>query len=133
MGASSALRVTVLLDALLMAWGHAPLIRAIFRSPSIGGYFLFSTVVFVLGGILVVSGKLFKLANVDLVILGVVDNLLLVYTRTMPNIFFRRPIPWSWEWFPPGTVQIFFGQAIIIVLCAILFYKSRAAGNAVRR
>jgi hypothetical protein len=60
---------------------------------AIGAYFLISTILFILGGILVASGKLFKLANLGLIILSAIDNLLLIYTRTMPNIFFRRPLP----------------------------------------
>ena len=146
---SKALAVIVLLDALVLAIGHAPLalgISPLFRQPerqpppqpppsaqrppsgafpfsAIGAYFLFATIAFILGGIFVVSGRLFKLSNVGLIILAVIDNLLLIYTRTMPNIFFPREIPWSMGWFPPGTVQIFIGQAVIIVLCAILLYK----------
>ena len=60
---------------------------------AIGVYFLIATILYALGGVLVASGKLFKLANLGLAILAVVDNVLLIYTRTMPNIFFRRPIP----------------------------------------
>jgi hypothetical protein len=127
---TKALSVIVLVDALIMAYGHVPLIRAIY-SPffsfffALGAYLLFATVVYILGGIFVVAGKLFKLSTVGLIIMTAVDNVLLVYTRSVPNIFFRRPIPWSGEWLPLGTVQILFGQAIIIVLCAILLYKPR--------
>ena len=133
--------IIVLLDALVMAIGHAPLARLIFfsrppgagRGPpgpfgpgAIGGYFLIATIVYVLAGALVASGKLYKLANLGLIILAVVDNILLIYTRTMPNIFFGRIIPWSWEWYPVGTVQILIGQMIIIVLCAYLLQKGKA-------
>ena len=146
---SKALAVIVLLDALILALGHAPLalgISPLFRQPArqpppqpppsaqrppngafpflaIGAYFLFATIAYILGGIFVVSGRLFKLSNVGLIILAVIDNLLLIYTRTMPNIFFPRIIPWSWTWFPPGTGQIFIDQVVIIVLCAALLYK----------
>jgi hypothetical protein len=148
---SKALAVIVLVVAFAMAFGHVPLalfLGSIMRpgpvrppvnvtgprppgptrgSPfpflGIGVYFLIATILYVLGGILVASGKLFRLANLGLIILAVIDNILLIYTRTMPNIFFGRTTPWSWEWFPLGTVQIFVGQAIIIVLCAILLYK----------
>lgn len=153
MRTSKGLAVIVLLDALVMAFGHAPL--ALFLGPmirpssarpptnvtvtrgpgaaggpafpfiAVGAYFLIATIIYVLGGILVLSRKLFKLANLGLIILAIIDNVLLIYTRTMPNIFFRRIIPWSWEWFPLGTVQILIGQTIIIVLCAILLYKPR--------
>lgn len=125
--ALSALAVLVLLDSLLMACGHVPLIRVIFFSFSIGGYFLFATVVYILGGIFVVANRLFKLSIVGLVIMAIMDNLLLIYTRTMPNVFFHRMLPWSWEWVPLGTVQVLVGQAILIVLCAILLYKTKGS------
>lgn len=115
--------MVVLVDALIMAVGHATIIRAIFSNFPIGAYFLFATVVYVLGGIFVAAGKLFKLANFGLIILAIFDNLLLGYTRTMPNIFFYRIIPWSWEWFPVGTVQVFIGQLLVVILCAVLLYK----------
>jgi uncharacterized membrane protein len=98
---------------------------AAFSFAAIGVYFLFATIAYVVGGILVASGKLFKLANLGLIILAVIDEVLLIYTRIMPNIFFQRTVPWSWEWFPLGTIQIFIGQAVIILLCAILLYKLR--------
>jgi uncharacterized membrane protein len=120
------LAVLVLLDSLLVAYGHVPIIRAIFFSFSIGGYFLFATVVFILGGIFVAANKLFKLSILALVILAIVDNLLLIYTRIMPNIFFHRMLPWSWGWVPLGTVQVLVGQTVLIVLCAIL-YKTKSS------
>ena len=124
MKAPSALAVLVLLDSLLMAYGHIPLIRVIFFSFSIGGYFLFATVVYILGGIFVAANRLFKLSIVGLVIMAIVDNLLLIYTRTMPNIFFHRMLPWSWGLNPLGTVEVLVGQAILIVFCVIL-YKTK--------
>jgi uncharacterized membrane protein YphA (DoxX/SURF4 family) len=125
---STVLRTLVLLDAFYMAIGHAPLIRAVFFSFQIGAFFLFSTLIYVIGGILVICGKLFKLANVGLILMAIIDNVLLVYTRTMPNIFFSKVIPWSSHWFPvPGTIQIFFGQTIIVVLCCVLLLKAKDA------
>ena len=148
---SKALALIVLVDALIMAFGHAPL--ALFLGPmirpapvrppanvtstrsqgaaggppipfmAIGAYFLIATILYVLGGIFIAWGRLFKLSNLGLIALAIVDNVLLIYTRIMPNIFFGRALPWSWNWFPPGTVQILIGQTIIIVLCAILLYK----------
>ena len=139
----------VLLVALVMAYGHAPLaigisslLRPQGRQPpppttsgqaspgggfsfffALGTYFLFATIIYVLGGIFVATGKLFKLANVGLIVLAIVDNILLIYTRTMPNMFFRRVIPWSWGWWPLGTVQVLLGQTIIIVFCLLLLYR----------
>lgn len=146
--AYTALAVLVLVLSFILAVGHAPLalgISFLFRQSGrppppqpgragpppfpffgIGAYFLFATVVYILGGIFVASGKLFKLANISLIVLAIVDNLLLIYTRTMPNIFFGRVIPWSTGWFPIGTVQILIGQTILIVLCAIL-YKTKSS------
>jgi len=149
--------VIVLLVSLAMAFGHVPLALFLgslmrpgpagpppstaggrpppqagrgpaFPFAAIGVYFLFATIVYVVGGILVASGKLFKLANLGLIIMAVVDNVLLIYTRSGPNIFFGRPSGWSWGWFPLGTVQIFIGQATIIVLCAILLYNPKFLG-----
>ena len=150
MAASRLLRVIVALDALLMAYGHVTLalgLSFLFRPPgsrppspppssqvvfhpvfpffAIGAYFLIATIVYVLGGFFVASDRLFKLANVGLIVLAIVDNLLLIDTRTMPNIFLGRIIPWSTGWFPLGTVQVLLGQSILIVLCAILLKESR--------
>ena len=145
MATSRLLRAIVALDAFLMAYGHATLalgISFLFRPPgsrppppppssqvvfhpafpffAIGAYFLIAMIVYILGGVFVAWGKLFKLANVGLIVLAVIDNLLLIDTRTMPNIFLGRIIPWSWGWFPLGTVQVLVGQLIIIVFCAVL-------------
>ncbi len=107
-----------------MALGHAPIAMHISASfAEIPLYFLIATIVYVLGGVFVASGKLFKLANAGLIFLALIDNLLLIYTRTMPNVFFGRILSWSTGWYPLGTVQIFIGQIIIIVLCAALLRK----------
>lgn len=120
---SMPIRLVVLVDALLMAAGHVPLIRAIFFSFPIGAYFLFATIVYVLGGASVAVNKLFKLSNFSLMTLAIVDNVLLIYTRTMPNIFFPRVFPWSWSWVPLGTGQILIGQLAIVLLCVVLLFK----------
>ena len=93
----------------------------------IGAYFLFATVIYFVGAIFVASGKLLTLSNVSLIILAVIDNILLVYTRDVPNnIFFARIIPWSSHWIHGvGTIQVLLGQTVLIVLCAILLYQSR--------
>lgn len=141
----------VLVIALAMALGHAPL--ALFlgplirpqpvRPPSnategrpatgggahlpffwIGTYFLISTIVFIVGGILVAAGRLFKLASIGLILLSIIDNILLIYTRTMPNVFFGTSLHWSWNWYPLGTVQVLVGQTILIILCVALLFRS---------
>ena len=147
MAGSKVLRLLVALDSLYMAYGHAPfalIIGGFFRpggpgSPfsmppggfgfffMIGAYFLFATVIYFLGAIFVASGNLLKLSNVSLIILAVIDNILLVYTRQVPdNILFNRIIPWSSHWIHGvGTVQVLLGQTVLVILCAILLYQSR--------
>ena len=140
----------VTLDSLLMAYGHASLalfIGSFFSTgglPSrpppagmspggfnlffgIGAFFLFATIIYILGAIFVASGKLSKLSYLGLIIMAVVDNILLVYTRLDPgNVFFNRIVHWSWGWFPRlGTVQVLVGQAILIVLCVSLLIISK--------
>lgn len=94
---------------------------------AIGGYFLFSVIIYVVGAVFVAAGRLLKLANVGLIIMAVVDNILLLYTRTVPdNVFFHRMVSWSWDLFPRlGTVQVLIGQTLLIILCAYLLYKSK--------
>jgi hypothetical protein len=120
---SKVLAAIIVLDSILMAVGHAPLIRIIMGpfpfAFSIGLYFLVSTVIYLIGAIFTGLGKLFKLTNYGLIAMAVVDELLLIYTREMPNIIFGRMASWSTGWFPLGTVQIFVGQLILIVLCAV--------------
>jgi hypothetical protein len=120
---AKALVAVIALDSLLMAYGHAPLIRIITGSFPlaflIGLYFLVSTVIYVLGAVFAGIGKLLKLTNYGLIAMAVIDELLLIYTREMPNVLFGRMVHWSMGWFPLGTVQVFIGQFILIVLCAI--------------
>jgi hypothetical protein len=120
---SKILAAIIALDSLLMAYGHAPLIRII-SGPfplafPIGLYFLVSTIIFLLGAVFAGLGKLLKLTNYGLIAMSVIDELLLIYTREMPNALFGHMVPWSMGWFPLGTVQVFIGQLILIVLCAI--------------
>jgi hypothetical protein len=120
---SKVLAALVVLDSILMAVGHAPLIRVIAgRFPLaflIGLYFLVSTVIYLLGAVFAGLGRLFKLTNYGLIAMAVIDELLLIYTREMPNILFSHAVHWSIDWFPLGTAQVFIGQLILIVLCAI--------------
>ncbi len=98
MNTRRALAWAILLVAVIMAFGHAPLavgISSLFRPsggqppppsgqstgggfslfPAIGAYFLIATVAYLLGGIFVVSGRLFKLANLGLIALAIIDKL----------------------------------------------------------
>jgi len=121
--ASKILVALIVLDSIAMAIGHAPLVRVI-TAPFpmaflIGLYFLVSTIIFLLGAIFAGLGKLFKLTNYGLIAMCVIDELLLIYTREMPNVIFGRMIHWSTGWYPLGTVQVFLGQLVLIVLCAV--------------
>ena len=127
MGASSLLRFAILLDAIFIAIGHVWYVRAIFRAPLIGGYFLVSLLLFLAGGIVVVvaGGKLFRFANIGLILLAIIDNALIVYTRTMPSPFFNgRVLSWSAGWFPTGVVQVFIAQTILIIMSAYALKKA---------
>jgi hypothetical protein len=120
---SKAVAAIIALDSIVMAVGHAPLIRVITSSfPMafpVGLYFLVSTIIYLLGAVFASLGKLFKLTNYGLIAMAVIDELLLIYTREMPNAIFGHAIRWSTSWFPVGTVQVFIGQLILIVLCVI--------------
>jgi hypothetical protein len=113
----------IALVSIVMAIGHALLARLIvapFPMPFlIGLYFLVSTVIYLLGAIFSGLGRFFKLTNYGLITMAVIDELLLIYTREMPNAIFGHMLPWSTSWFPVGTVQVFIGQLILIVLCAV--------------
>jgi len=120
---SKVLAALIALDSIVMAVGHAPLIRVITSAfPMaflIGLYFLVSTIIYLLGAVFAGLGRFFKLTNYGLIAMAVIDQLLLIYTREMPNAIFGHPISWSMGWFPLGTVQVFIGQLILIGLCAI--------------
>ena len=123
MTGSKAVAAIIALDSIVMAVGHAPLIRVITSSfPMafpVGLYFLVSTIIYLLGAVFASLGKLFKLTNYGLIAMAVIDELLLIYTREMPNAIFGHVIRWSTSWFPVGTVQVFIGQLILIMLCVI--------------
>jgi len=121
--ASKVVAVLIVLDSIVLAIGRAPLIRAIMGpfplAFLIGLYFLVSAIIYLLGAIFAGLGKLFKLTNYGLIAMAVIDELLLIYTREMPNAIFGHAIHWSTGWFPLGAFQVFIGQLILIVLCAI--------------
>jgi hypothetical protein len=120
---SKILAVLIVLDSLYLALGHVSLIRLITGSFPlaflIGLYFLVSTIIYVLGAAFTGLGKLFKLTNYGLIVMAVIDELLLIYTREMPNIIFGHTLSWSISWVHVGTVQVFLCQLILIVLCAL--------------
>jgi hypothetical protein len=120
---SKAIAALIAADSIVLAIGHALLARLIatpFPMPfMIGLYFLVSTIIYLFGAIFSGLGKLFKLTNYGLIAMAVIDELLLIYTREMPNVIFGHALHWSTSWFPVGTVQVFIGQLILIVLCVI--------------
>jgi hypothetical protein len=124
------LRGAVLVAALLIAFAHSLYVRAIFFLFTVGAYFLVATVLYVLGGLAasLARGRLFKIANLGLILLAIVDNLLIIYTRTLPSIFFGgRIVPWSMGWDPPGAVQVFLGQILLIILSGIILLRIKPA------
>ncbi len=126
------LRGAVLLTALLIAFAHALYVRAIFFLHPVGAYFLVATALYVVGGLVasLAAGRLFKVANFGLILLAIIDNLLIVYTRTFPSVFFGgRIVPWSMGWYPPGAVQVFLGQILMIFLSGILLSRSKPANT----
>jgi hypothetical protein len=100
-------------------------------------------------------GFLFKLGAGGLIALSAIDNGLLYYTRTFGAGFvfrlfpssatFRRPptnatisgrplggpppgagAPWSVSWIPPGAVQFFVLQSVIIIIAAVALWRARS-------
>lgn len=130
MVSSRGLRGAVLLAALLIAFAHGLYVRAIFFLFPVGAYFLVATVLYFVGGLAasILSRRLFKVANLGLILLAVIDNLLIVYTRTFPSVFFGgRIVAWSMGWDPPGAVQVFVGQILMMILSGILLFRSKRA------
>ena len=121
------LRAAVFVLALLQVVAHAAFVRIPFVLRPAGAYFLLATALYLIGGlaVLFVSGRLFRIANLGLIFLAIIDDLLIIYTRSYPSIFFGgRILPWSASWNPPGTVQVFVGQVILIIFSAMLLKKT---------
>lgn len=123
------LRGAVVASAFLIAFIHGLYVHPAFMFSLIGGYFLVATVLFAVGGLLVWfgSGRLFKVGALGLILMAILDNSLIFYTRTLPSVFFRgRILRWSMEWYPPGTVQFFVAQLILIILAVLLLRNSES-------
>lgn len=85
-----------------------------------------ATILFLVGGLLAwrMSGLVFKLANVGLVVLSIIDNALIFYTRTVASMLsMGRVFPWSTGWWPIGVVQVLGAQMLLIVLCGYAFAR----------
>jgi hypothetical protein len=126
----SALQVGIFVIALFLAISHAFYVQFISYSLSIGGYFLVSTILFAAGGFAALtSGKLFKPAVIGLFVLSLIDNLLILVTATTPTpLSGGQAFGFSTDWMPPGNVQVFVAQVVLMVLTGyVLLAKRKAA------
>ncbi len=126
----SALQVGIFVVALVLAISHAFYVQFISGSLSIGGYFLVSTILFAAGAFAALtSGKLFKPAVIGLFVLSIIDNLLILVTATTPTpLSGGQAFGFSTDWMPPGSVEIFVAQVVLMVLTAyVLLAKRKAA------
>jgi hypothetical protein len=124
------LRAAILVLGIVLAVAHYFYVRAIFFSVAIGGYFLVSTILFFLGAATgsLASGKVFRAANVGLILLSLVDCLLIIWTRTFPTVFFQgRIVYWSTGWMPPGAVQIFVLQVLMILVSGYALLRKQGS------
>ncbi|HYW00302.1 MAG TPA: hypothetical protein VE862_02470 [Candidatus Acidoferrum sp.] len=130
---SRALRYAIVLVSILIALGHTWWAQIIFRSAMIGGYFLIATILFLVGGVLAwrTSGAWFRFANLGLILLAILDNALIYYTRTVPSMLsMGRVFSWSAGWWPTGAVQVFVAQSLLIVLSGYALLRGESAGSA---
>ena len=113
-------KIAIFVVALVVSFLHAPWVRSIFFSATIGGYFLAATILFAIGAFAALtSGKLARVAVSGLLALSIIDCALIYATRTFPTPFFGgRVLAWSSNWMPPGPVQIFIAQVVLIILAA---------------
>ncbi len=126
----SALQVGIFVVALVLAISHAFYVQFISGSLSIGGYFLVSTILLAAGAFAALtSGKLFKPAVIGLFVLSIIDNLLILVTATTPTpLSGGQAFGFSTDWMPPGSVEIFVAQVVLMVLTAyVLLAKRKAA------
>lgn len=124
-------RVAVLVVALLIAFAHSLYIRIIFRVIPVGVYFLVAAILFAFGGLVasLSSGKLFRSANLGLIVLSILDNVIIFYTRIFPlSILGGRVLSWSTSWIPPGAVQVLIAQIVMIILSALVLLRSKLVG-----
>jgi len=112
------LKIAVLVVGLIVAVMHVFYVRSIFISSMVGGYFLVATVLFAVGAIAsVTSGRIRKVALYGLLALSIIDCGLIYATRTFSTpLFGGRILSWSMNWVPPGVVQVFIAQVVLIGL-----------------
>jgi hypothetical protein len=115
-----AMRLSVFAVAFVVGLMHTFYVRTIYFSLTVGGYFLTATILFIIGAFAcLISGRLSRLAVPGLFALSIIDCGLIYATRTFPTPFFGgRVIPWSSSWMPPGAIQVFIAQVVLIILTA---------------
>jgi hypothetical protein len=126
----SVVQVVILVIALFLAISHAFYVQFISYSLSIGGYFLVATILFAAGGFAALtSSKLFKPAVIGLFVLSLIDNLLILVTATTPTpLSGGQAFGFSMDWIPPGSIQVFVVQVVLMVLSSyVLLAKRKAA------
>jgi hypothetical protein len=123
----SALRILILLVALINAVFHAILVQSIVTSVSHGLYFLVTAILFAVGGFAALSsGKLFKPAILGLFVLSLIDNILTFITAS-----FATPLTgghvygWATTLNPPGRAPVFLIQVLLMILTAYLLLSKR--------
>ena|SRR5271167_5106853 len=129
---SRALRYAILIMSTLIALGHSWWAQIIFRSMMIGGYFLIATILFLVGGVLAwrTSGAWFRFANLGLILLSILDNALIFYTRTVPSMLsMGRVFSWSAGWWPTGVVQVLVAQTLLIVLSGYALFRGETTAS----
>jgi len=111
-------RIGVFVVALVVGLLHAFYVRNIFVTSPVAAYFLVATILFIVGAfVALTSGTLGKLADAGLLALSLIDCGLIFATRTFPTPFFGgRILSWSMSWIPPGVVQVFVAQVVLIIL-----------------
>ena len=123
----SALRIGVLVVALINAVFHAILVQFIVYSLVNGLYFLVTTILFAAGGLAVMSsGKLSKPATVGLFVLALIDNLLIFITASFATpLSGGQAYGWATDLNPPGQVPVLIVQIILMLLTAILLFLKK--------
>ena len=121
----SALRIAILVVALVNAIFHAILVQFIAYSLVNGLYFLVTAILFAIGAFAVLSsGKLFKPAIIGLILLAVIDNILIVITASFATpLSGGQAYGWATDLNPPGQVPVFIVQVVLIILAALLWFS----------
>jgi len=121
----SALRIAILVVALVNAIFHAILVQFIAYSLVNGLYFLVTAILFAIGAFAVLSsGKLFKPAIIGLILLAVIDNILIVITASFATpLSGGQAYGWATDLNPPGQVPVFIVQVVLIILAASLWFS----------